>query len=223
MGDRKQHGIEPVASGTFEKTSFSWQIQQFQQRIGEWLERVFAHSSEDNVTPYNWQIPDWLQRGLFWLVVISLIVWAGWQLYQLLQPYLFNYFHLRDFSPPLTSARTPELTTLDWLKRSRQAHQQGNYREACRALYMATLQHLNDNNLIQQEPSRTDGEYLNLIQGSLIEDLSVSQPYQLLIRTHERLCFSDAAISAEIFDRCWQAYREIERAEIKERKLEIRD
>lgn len=205
-----------MASGTFEKTNFSWQIQQFQQRIEEWLERMFARSPGDNITTPDWQIPNWLQQSLFWLVVIGLILWAGWQLYKLLHPYLSNYFRLRELSPTLTPARTPELTTSDWLNRSRHAQQQGNYREACRALYMATLQRLNDNGLIRQELSRTDGEYLNLIQGNLVPDLSASQPYQTLICTHERLCFSDAAISVEVFDRCWQAYQEIERSAVRD-------
>lgn len=200
-----------MASGTFEKTSVAWQIQQLQQRISEWLERIFARPPDSNVPTPNWQIPDWLQKGLFWFMVVALILWAGWQLYQLLQPYLSGYFHPGNLSPPLTTAPTTRLTASDWLKRSRQAQQQGNYREACRALYMATLQQLSDNSLICQEPSRTDGEYLHLIQ-----EISASQPYRLLIQIHEQLCFSDTDISVEVFDRCWQAYREIEESGIRD-------
>ncbi len=70
---------------------------------------------------------------------------------------------------------------------------------------MAALQRLSDSNLIRQEPSRTDGEYLQLVQ-----EFASSHPYQLLIQTHERLWFSQDAASAEEVDRCWQAYREIE-------------
>jgi len=198
-----------VASGTFERTSITWQIQQFQQRVNEWLERFFARTPNTDVPTRNWQIPDWLQKGLFWFLVTGLILWAGWQLYQLLQPYLSGYFRSGHLSPPLTAAASTQRMPSDWLKRSRQAQQQGNYREACRALYMATLQHLSDNSLIRQEPSRTDGEYLSLIQ-----ELSISQPYQLLIQTHEQLCFSDADISVEVFDRCWQAYQEIEESRV---------
>lgn len=195
---------QPVISGTFEKTSWDWQIQQLQQRMAEALERFFTRENQ-NGSQLNWEIPDWLQKALFWLIAIGLILWASWQLYKLLQPYFSSYFRLNSLSAPLTPEPTVEPTASDWLKRSRHAQQQGNYREACRALYMATLQHLNDKDLIRQEPSRTDGEYLSLIQ-----ELSTSQPYQTLIHTHEQLCFSDSAISAELFDRCWAAYREIE-------------
>lgn len=194
-----------MASGTFEKTSLNWQIQQLQQRIGEWLERILTPKNQSNLNPPDWTIPDWLQKGLFWLIVVALISWASWQLYKLLRPYLSSYLQLNPRSPRLPLEQATELAVSDWLRRSRQSQQQGNYREACRALYMAALQHLNDKDLICQELSRTDGEYLSLLQ-----DLSVSQPYQILIRTHERLCFSDTAISAELFDRCWEAYQQIE-------------
>lgn len=197
----------PVTSGTFEKTSLSWQIRQLQQRMGEALERLFAREDQNDVN-FNWQLPDWLEEALFWLIAIGLILWAGWQLYKLLQPYFSSYFQPNTPTPPLPPGRTVELTASDWLKRSRQSQQQGNYREACRALYMAALQQLNDKDLIRQELSRTDGEYLNLIQD--LQNLSASQPYQTLIHIHERLCFSDTTISAEVFDRCWAAYREIE-------------
>lgn len=139
-------------------------------------------------------------------MVIAMITWAGWQLYKLLSPYVEAYWQLNreTLRPPRPSHAAP-LTVAEWLKRSRTAHQQRDYREACRALYMAALQRLNDAHSIPQEASRTDGEYLHLVQ-----TLRPSHAYQMLIHTHERLCFSQTAISAETFDRCWQAYQEID-------------
>jgi hypothetical protein len=193
-----------VSSGTFETTNFGWQLQQLQQRLSEGLERFFARSNPTNTIFPNWQIPIWLQTGVFWLLVLGLVGWASWQLYQSLRPYMGV---LRSFNSGSAPAPAPRdtLSTADWLARSRRAHQQGNDREACRLLYMAALQQLHETGLIPQEPSRTDGEYLRLTQ-----DLPSASAYRTLLRVHERICFSDAAISAELFDRCWQAYREIE-------------
>ncbi|MEG3972103.1 MULTISPECIES: hypothetical protein [unclassified Microcoleus] len=55
--------------------------------------------------------------------------------------------------------------------------QQGKYRQACRCLYMALLQRLNDAGTVVYQPRRTDGEYLQLIQ-------QLPQPvsYETLIR-----------------------------------------
>lgn len=182
--------------------------------MGEWLERFFSSSNSTLPAVPDWQVPDWFQKFLFWGIVLGLILWASCQLYGLLQPYFSRYWHLNALSPTRPADRATELTISHWLERSRHAQQQGNYREACRALYMAALQHLNDQALIYQEPSRTDGEYLSLVQ-----TLAASHPYQTLIHIHEQLCFSQVEISVEVFDRCWQAYREIE-GQKRERKEE---
>lgn len=192
----------------FEKTSLGWQLQLLQQRIGEWIERIFAAGDRAGLDQTNWGIPDWLQKVLFWGMIIGLLSWAGWQMWKLLRPYLSGYWRAKGdrasySSPPVLF----EKPISEWLKQMRLAQQQGNYREACRSLYMAALYHLNESYLIRQEPSRTDGEYLHLLQ-----DLPLAQPYQVLIQTHEQLCFSHAPISADRFDRCWQAYQAIQKA-----------
>jgi len=197
-----------VASGAFEKSSADWWIQQRQQQVGEWVESVFSGFRLGNLGGEDWALPEWFLQGFFWTVIGVLVAGLGWQLYRIFQPYVENY--LRRERPRSPSLSTPvQQSAAEWVERSRHAQQQGNYREACRSLYMASLQHLSDRHLIRQEESRTDREYLNLI--SQIDPPQIRpQSYQLLIRTHERLCFSDADISAETFERCWQAYQEIQ-------------
>ncbi len=91
------------------------------------------------------------------------------------------------------------------LERSQQLYCQGNYREACRCLYLAILQHLHDTKVIIHKPSRTDGEYLQLLRSTVTS----MQPYETLITTHEQSCFSDTEILSENYEQCRQAYREI--------------
>ena len=193
-----------MASGTFQQNSLDWQAQLFRQRISEWLERLLGNPRGANGSP--WEVPEWLREAIFWFVVLAAVGWTGWQLYKLLQPYVVP--HLRSktaLDRSSDSISSSQLTIAEWLQRSQNAQRQDNYREACRSLYMATLQRLNDATLILQEPSRTDGEYLALSQS-----LSPFTAYQTLIQTHERLHFSDVAVSREVYDRCWQAYQEIE-------------
>jgi hypothetical protein len=194
-----------VAGGTFEQTSWGWQNQQLWQQVGEWVEQLFLGSGLTE--PSAPEFPEWLLKGVFWSVVGGVSIWAVWQLYQLLRPYFESWRLTSESFPAVSTTPTqPEHSVTEWLQQARLAQQQGNYREACRALYQALLQRLSDRQVIPQDPARTDGEYLNLIQS-----LAVHQPYQTLISTHERLCFSDSVISAEVFDRCWQAYQEIDR------------
>jgi Domain of unknown function (DUF4129) len=193
-------------AGTFEKTNFDWQIQQLQRQFGEWLERLL--SSNPGAQGNDWQIPPWLLQSLFWLIGVGLAGFLGWQLYRLVRPYLAESWQLRRSRPLSSTPPSASRGVDEWLQRSRQAQQQGNYRESCRALYQAMLQRLNDQQLIAQDLSRTDGEYTTLLH--TLSRLDHPQPYHLLLRTHEHLCFSQAPISAEICDRCWQAYREID-------------
>lgn len=191
-------------SGTFETNSINWQIQLLQMRIAEWLDRLFANSNRSSRP--NWLLPEWFFRLAFWMIAALLIGWIGWQLYLLLRPYINPYWRTRSGNPNYSNQATaPEsLTVSEWWQRSRTSAQQGNYREACRALYLATLQKLDDQGLIPAQFSRTDGEYWQLLQ-----TLPNARPYEILFQTHERLCFSDREISQQTFDDCEQAYREI--------------
>jgi hypothetical protein len=191
-------------AGSFEKTSIGWQLDLLQQRLSEWLERLFAPIAPRSLP--DWSLPEWLLRLLLWIIIGSLISWAIWQVYQFARPYLTALTIAQQGQTDRQTQVAQSITSAEWLHRSRTFAQQGNYREACRALYMAALQRLNDTEPIPYEPSRTDGEYLRLVQ-----TLPRPAPYRVLLLTHEQLCFSNTGISADAFDRCQQAYREIER------------
>lgn len=195
-----------MSSGSFQKTSLDWQLRLLQQRVGEWLERVFARNDRPSQSaPQPWTLPEWFYQGIFWGVVIALAGWALWQIYRWLDPYLGRSIFGRGAIATPAARSAPVVPSSEWLARSRLAQQRGDYREACRALYLAALQKLSESQLIPDLPSRTDGEYLGLVRS-----LPRSAAYQTLIRTHEQLCFSDAPISAETCDRCQRAYRDLE-------------
>jgi Domain of unknown function (DUF4129) len=190
----------------FERNGLGWQLQQLGRRFGEWLELRLPRSVDTPNVP-QWSVPNWIWEVAFWAIVISATLWLGWQLFQLLSPYLnpANPQSARWLIRKAASEES-EKTVADWVRLMQEFQRQGNYREACRALYMAMLQRLNDTKLVPHQPSRTDGEYLQVVQ-----QLPQSQAYQTLIRTHEQLCFGDAAVSVDVFNRCQRAYQEIER------------
>jgi Domain of unknown function (DUF4129) len=203
-----------MSVNTFEKTNWNWQIQQLQQRIGEWWELQLSRNQPRLPNPPNIFWPDWLGELLWllvrvasWLLLGFVLVWLALQLLRVLEPYLYSLgFQLRNAANRQTTAPTKELTAEGWFKRSQAYYRQGNYGEAYRALYMAMLQRLNDTGIAPHEPSRTDGEYLNITQ-----QLPQNRAYQTLLKTHERLCFGNTEISPEAFEQCQQAYRDIER------------
>ncbi len=193
-----------MADATFQKTNLDWQLQQVGQRFGEWLELQFSKFSGSQVPDPD--IPPVVFETLFWVLVVALVTWMLWMLYRILRPYLYL------LTPPASTATESRhgtaqpMTVADWLARAQALQAQGNYAQACRALYMAMVQRLDDTQRLPNEPSRTDGEYLRAVQV-----FPAIRPYQTLIRTHEQLLFGDAsAISNETWRQCQQAYREIE-------------
>ena len=200
-----------MPAGSFEKNNWGWQLSQLQQRIGEWWELQTSRFSPD--IP-NMSMPSWLKSPLlwliakaaFWVLLAFLLSWAVLQIMRSLSPYFYSLRNQLN-QPADKAAKTPisESSVAEWLQRSQKFQQQGNYREACLCLYMAMLQRLNDSGIAPHQPSRTDGEYLQLIQ-----QLPQPQPYQTLLITHQELCFSDTEASPSVFEQCQQAYREIE-------------
>jgi hypothetical protein len=122
-------------SGTFQTNSIDWQIHLLQMRIAEWLDRLLPTSNHGPNS--GWSLPEWFFRSAFWIMAALLTVWIGWQLYILLRPYLAPYWFSRSspLNPSESSITVESLSVSQWLGRSRTFAQQGNYREACRALF----------------------------------------------------------------------------------------
>ena len=200
-----------MAADSFDKNSLGWQLQQLGQRIGEWIEARFPQNSPNLPQIPKWSFPTGLLEAMFWAIVLSAGLWLGWQLMQLLAPYWMRS-SAQDATWQLrTAPKAEERSVAGWIRQMQEFQRQGDYREACRALYMAMLQRLNDTKLVPHQFSRTDGEYWQVVQ-----QLPQSQAYQTLIRTHEQLCFGDGVISADLFNRCQRAYQEIERLKSEE-------
>ncbi len=200
-----------MPAGSFEKNNWGWQLSQLQQRIGEWWELQTSRFSPD--IP-NLSVPSWLKSPLlwliakaaFWVLLAFLLSWAALQIMRSLSPYVYSLRNqLNQSIDKATKTSASESSVANWLQRSQKFQQQGNYREACLCLYMAMLQRLNDSGIAPHQPSRTDGEYLQLIQ-----QLPQPQPYQTLLMTHQELCFSHTEASSSVFEQCQEAYREIE-------------
>jgi Domain of unknown function (DUF4129) len=200
-----------MTTATFDKTSLPWQLQQWGQRTGEWFELKLQELKAPKWVPPDWNLPQFaisprFWEVLFWLIVFGFVFWAVIKLYPVGQRYWVMW---QGASPREQRAKPmPDRPTAEWLQQAQRLKLQGNYPEACRCLYMAMLQRLNDAQVAPHEPSRTDGEYLNLVQR-----LSRSPAYQILISTHEQLCFGGVSLNADDFSRCQSAYREIEEAD----------
>lgn len=198
-----------MSTDAFEKTNWGWQFSQFQQQVGEWVEYQFSRFQKALPELPEWSINPWLGellKLLFWLVLGLLVTWIVWRLWQEFSPFVYSWLAgVRN--PTDAGAKNPsrELSISLLLTQAQEFSRQGNYREACRCVYLALLQQLHEKAIALQQPSRTDGEYLQLL-GLTVTPM---QPYETLITTHEKLCFGNTEILPENYQQCRQAYREL--------------
>lgn len=195
-----------MSKATFEKTNLGWQLGQSQQRFQEWWELQTARNMP------NVELPSWfdspilraIAQAAFWSILALLAVWAIWQIWQLLRFKIYNFKNSDRISDETAKKTIADLSAAEWWLRSQKLQQQGKYRQACRCLYMALLQRLNDTGTAAHQVSRTDGEYLALIQ-----QLPQPAPYETVIAIHEQLYFGNAEADASTFEQCQQAYQQI--------------
>ncbi|GGA55561.1 DUF4129 domain-containing protein [Okeania sp. KiyG1] len=198
-----------MSENSFEKDSLGWQFQKLQQKFSEWWE---LQTSQTTAKLPEVDLPSWLDnpiiliiaKAMAWLLFAFLLSWVAIQIIRLLNPYIYSLRNQINLTTKTREKSQLELSVTAWLNQSQKYQQIGNYREACRCLYMAMLQGLNDRGIISDLPSRTDGEYLELIQ-----QLSQPKPYQKLFITHQQLLFGNLEVSAAVFAECQEAYQQI--------------
>ncbi|MEO1132882.1 MAG: DUF4129 domain-containing protein [Cyanobacteria bacterium J06639_1] len=194
--------MEPTAN--IQTSSWAWRVRTGQRWLSEWVELHTQGWNVPEVDLPEWSLPDGLGRVLFWLLVAIASVAIGLYLaralprwWSLLQPWRRAGVNRTTQVGEVSS--TPE----SWVRRALQMQPQGQYGEACRALYMALLQHWNDVQAIPFDSSRTDGEYLQLVDRLLLP----REACRTLISTHERLSFAGAIASANDYQLCYTAYQ----------------
>ncbi len=204
----------------FSESSPGWMGQKLLRRTWETIEYWFDQVNwPDPPELPQWESPDWLQGFFRWLGALgrfTLIHWRGLLLALAIAILFFlgRWLYARYGDRPLSAygnERLPEEASLisgsvaSWLAKAQDYRQANRYGDACRALYFAMLLKLDEAEIIPQQPSRTDREYLYLTQ-----DLPQPDASQLLLETHERLCFSRASANEELFQHCLGAYQKIE-------------
>jgi hypothetical protein len=194
-----------MATESFENDSIGWQTQLLGQKISEWWELQIDKLELPDI-PQLQPISglDQVARAIGWTIVLLVAIGVLWRLTDVLLPYLYRFFgptpqRIRE------TKLTPKLSVEEWLKRSRQFQGSGNYGEACRCLYLAMLQGLNDRGLISHQPSLTNREYQALLQ-----QYPRNHAYRTLLQTHEHFYFGNKEITSEKWNECQEAYRDIE-------------
>lgn len=197
----------------FEKTNLGWQFGKLGQQVAEWIELQVSKLN------FNWPKQtrpsgdisfEWIDmffRGMFWVILALLLGWLIWLAFRLWPSAWQRLGGLLNFSEtPASKPEQPMPTAAEWLSQASNFRRLGDFSLAARCLYMAMLQVLNDSGRIQDQGSLTDGQYRELLK-----NFSGRQSCEVLLSTHERLCFGEIPATVEDFDRCQKAFKEIEK------------
>lgn len=197
-------------ANSFEEDNLRWQIQKLQQQLGEWWEwqtsqwNIEVSSPDSEPSWWDSPIPWMILQGIFWVAVAALLSWLAILLMRSLDPYFYSLKQQLNLSLTNQQSGNP-VSTSDWLKKAKKYQEQGDYGEGCRCLYFAMLQRLHDAKLISHQPSRTDGEYQQLVS-----QFPKSDPYKTLLKIHEQLVFGKINPSDLLFEKSQQAYQDIQ-------------
>lgn len=202
------------AATGYAKTNGLWELQNLLRSGWEWIELQFQQLKVDLPSLPDWQTPPWLEGVMLWLVLVMggvLLVLLGEQIWRwaLRSQHLWKRYLAQQQT--LATDAPIQRSLAEWLALAQTFQAQGNFKEACRALYMALLQHLQDLQLIRLHHGWTDQEYVAQIRilGLSGHPQPELHPYETLLTTHERLCFSQSEISEQDFLACSQAYEQI--------------
>ncbi|MEA5508352.1 DUF4129 domain-containing protein [Crocosphaera sp. UHCC 0190] len=195
----------------FEKDSIGWQMQQRQQQIGEWFElqlKNFNFKFPDTPSPDLDALSFWeeLIKNISIVFLLLTLGWLVWKNIQRLIPFIQSF--LSNYNNSWNQAQQQEnkkSSSKKLWQKAQQYQQQGDYYQGCLYLYLAMLQGLDENKIAPHQESRTDEEYRLLIL-----QLPYPDPYETLLLIHQQLCFRDKTASRSLFERCQQAYQNIE-------------
>ncbi|MGF1536752.1 MAG: DUF4129 domain-containing protein [Elainellaceae cyanobacterium] len=191
-----------MTGNSFAEDGAGWQLQQLQQRASEWAEFQLLNDPPDIPLDAFPTIPGWVVRALLWLILGLAVAWLLWIATQIARPVVQQWLAQRQAIPSSIDRSQAFPGAAVWIRRSQNWQRQGNYRQACRALYMAMLEHLHETQQVPRSQSRTDGQYKDHTRF-----LPQPEAYGLLLTVHEQLCFGNSDISLEVFQRCQRAYQ----------------
>jgi hypothetical protein len=200
-----------VSQAVYEKDNIWWRIGKAQQMLAEWWEKQ-SYGFKDDLK--DWSIPSWLTDFLWefakvfsWIILAFLLVWIVWKISPSFRDYFANLFQqIKSDRTYKKQRKTLNISVADWWQKAQKFQASGNYTEAIFCLYAGALQRLNDRGIAANLPSRTDGEYLKIV-----DRLLHSTSYQVLFEVHQDLCFGGTKADLNLWQRYSQAYQNLER------------
>lgn len=186
------------------------------RQVGEWLEIQFQTPDQpagvDRLP--QWSLPDWLGDALVWAMILGGLTWVGWRSFPPLGRWLRAHWQQRQQNSRVldqSGERLDRFSATQWRSQAEQWAHQGNYPQACLALYRALLAQLATHQGFTLGASDTDQDCKIALRslGQLAWSDRQWQASDVLLELHERFCFSDRPLTQVDFQQGCGAYGEL--------------
>ncbi|MDM7327473.1 MAG: DUF4129 domain-containing protein [Thermosynechococcus sp. Uc] len=187
-----------------------WQGDRQWRQWSEALEYAFLQ-----LFPQQRDQPPPLETWLRWFFGGVLFVGLGVALY-FLGRRVWRWWRGRSrssFPTPLSPLNERPKPVREWLEVAQNLQLAGDYRGACRALYMALLYRLQEAGWLPIQAHWTNGDYLRELERLFQlgeRSPSVQRSIQHLFQVHSRSYYGAEAVDAETLATCQAAYFEVE-------------
>ncbi|MFN4067168.1 MAG: DUF4129 domain-containing protein [Thermosynechococcus sp.] len=191
-----------------------WQGDRQWRQWSEAVEYTFLQLFHQQTAPF-WQDSPPLEAWLRWFFQGVLLLGLGFVLYFLGRS-LWQWWQRRSraFSPTAISTLEERPRPVrEWLELAQNLQLAGDYRGACRALYMALLYRLQEAGWLRLQPHCTNGDYLRELERLFQlgeRSPAVRRSIQHLFQVHSRSYYGAEAVDAQTLATCHAAYFEVE-------------
>ncbi|WP_460194520.1 DUF4129 domain-containing protein [Thermosynechococcus sp. FA-CM-4201] len=191
-----------------------WQGDRQWRQLSEALEYTFLQLFQQQTEPF-WEDSPSLAAWLRWFFQGVLLVGLGLALYSLGRS-LWRWWQRRSRSSSATLVSTLEERPRpvgEWLELAQNLQLAGDYRGACRALYMALLYRLQEAGWLRLETHWTNSDYLRELERLFQlgeRSPAVRRSIQHLFQVHSRSYYGAEAVDAQTLATCQAAYFEVE-------------
>uniref|UniRef100_B8HNJ8 Protein-glutamine gamma-glutamyltransferase-like C-terminal domain-containing protein n=1 Tax=Cyanothece sp. (strain PCC 7425 / ATCC 29141) TaxID=395961 RepID=B8HNJ8_CYAP4 len=195
----------------------SWHWARNWRQMTEWLQFQLQQLFKNSLPADTNLETDWLESLVTWLAWGIVILLGGVLIYLVLRflwPWWQRWRQREQRQAEVKqTAIVPPRPVSEWLEQARKLQVQEDYAGACRALYMALLIRLEEGGWLNQDPSRTDREYLRGLESLWVlgnRPLHLREAFSQIFLTHEELYYGNRPIPAETWQSCQKAYADLE-------------
>lgn len=189
-------------------------LENFARKLGRWVRDLFSPNSPNRSGDASFWVNS--LEGLIWVLAILLALLAGllaWRLWRTSKPLQSAAESIPDLpnlaEPNVTADQLPET---GWLQMAADLISRGELRLALRALYLASLAHLADRNLVTIAKFKSNSDYRTELRRRAHALPDLQQLFAHLVVAFDRAWYGDHPVDESLIQNAVQTVEKIKQS-----------